>query len=122
MLQRTQKVVVFGGGSFGTAVGTAIARQKADLAVSLLLRDPYICKAINETHRNTRYLAVRTNSHGCLPLLSRPVSYKRAGCFEQHRDIKRDLPPIVTRDEAACLLKTLTMMLRRCRTTRCLQM
>ena len=58
MLQRTQKVVVFGGGSFGTAVGSAIARQKADLAVSLLLRDPYICKAINETHRNTRYLAV----------------------------------------------------------------
>ncbi len=68
MLQRTQKVVVFGGGSFGTAVGSAIARQKADLAVSLLLRDPYICKAINETHRNTRYLAV--SCYACAPLIS----------------------------------------------------
>ena len=61
VLERTHKVVVFGGGSFGTAVGTALARQKSDLAVSLLLRDPYVCKSINDTHRNLRYLAVSTD-------------------------------------------------------------
>ncbi|KAK9810164.1 hypothetical protein WJX72_005939 [[Myrmecia] bisecta] len=56
VLQRTDKVVVFGGGSFGTAMGVALARQKRDLNVTLLLRDPYVCKDINNTHVNTRYL------------------------------------------------------------------
>ena len=52
------QVVVFGGGSFGTAMACALARQKGDLNVMLLLRDPYVCKDINERHVNTRYLKV----------------------------------------------------------------
>lgn len=53
------QVVVFGGGSFGTAMACALARQKSELNVTLLLRDPYVCKGINEQHVNTRYLKVR---------------------------------------------------------------
>ncbi|GFR44896.1 hypothetical protein Agub_g6240, partial [Astrephomene gubernaculifera] len=55
-LEAAKKVVVFGGGSFGTAMGCALARQKADLEVVLLVRDPYLCKDINTLHENTRYL------------------------------------------------------------------
>lgn len=54
---RLEKVVVFGGGSFGTAMGVALARQHPALQVSLLLRDAYLCRDINEKHRNSRYLA-----------------------------------------------------------------
>ena len=57
-LDRAQKVVVFGGGSFGTAMGVALARQKAGLQVTLLLRDPYVCNDINTQHINTRYMKV----------------------------------------------------------------
>lgn len=60
ILDATQKVVIFGGGSFGTAVGAALARQKADLDVTMLLRDPYVCQDINTLHRNRRYLDVRS--------------------------------------------------------------
>lgn len=56
VLDKTDKVVVFGGGSFGTAMGVALARQKSTLGVSLLLRDAYICRDINSLHTNTRYL------------------------------------------------------------------
>lgn len=59
ILQRVSKVVVFGGGSFGTAVAAALARQKTDLVVSLWLRDNDVCTMINEQHRNPRYLPVR---------------------------------------------------------------
>ena len=59
-LDRVDKVVVFGGGSFGTAMGTALARQRGDLQVTLLLRDPYICNDITVKHVNTRYLKVLT--------------------------------------------------------------
>ena len=52
------QVVVFGGGSFGTAMACALARQKGQLNVTLLLRDPYVCKDINERHVNSRYLKV----------------------------------------------------------------
>lgn len=52
------QVVVFGGGSFGTAIACALARQKGQLNVTLLLRDPYVCKDINERHINSRYLKV----------------------------------------------------------------
>lgn len=57
-LDRVEKVVVFGGGSFGTAMGAALARQKAELEITLLLRDPTICKEINSEHINYRYLKV----------------------------------------------------------------
>ena len=55
---KLQKVVVFGGGSFGTAMGAALAEQRPGVQVVLLLRDPYLCKDINEAHCNTRYLKV----------------------------------------------------------------
>ncbi len=58
VLDKIDKVVVFGGGSFGTAMGVALARQKSTLNVSLLLRDAYICRDINSLHTNTRYLPV----------------------------------------------------------------
>lgn len=57
-LEAAKKIVVFGGGSFGTAMGSALARQKPDLEVVLLVRDPYLCKDINMQHENTRYLKV----------------------------------------------------------------
>lgn len=57
-IEAADKIVVFGGGSFGTAMGCALARKKADLDVVLLLRDPYVCKDINTLHRNTKYLKV----------------------------------------------------------------
>ncbi|KAK9908822.1 hypothetical protein WJX75_003354 [Coccomyxa subellipsoidea] len=56
LIGRLEKVVVFGGGSFGTAMACALASQKSQLKVTLLLRDPYVCKGINERHVNTRYL------------------------------------------------------------------
>lgn len=57
-LASTSKVVVFGGGSFGTAMGAILARRKPELEVVLLLRDPVLCKDINTSHCNTKYLKV----------------------------------------------------------------
>ncbi len=57
-MDATRKIVVFGGGSFGTAIGSTLALQKPDLDVVLLLRDPHLCKDINVLHLNTRYLKV----------------------------------------------------------------
>ena len=58
VLDKADKVVVFGGGSFGTAMGVALARQRSSLHVALLLRDAYVCRDINKQHENTRYLPV----------------------------------------------------------------
>ena len=58
-LDSTTKVAVFGGGSFGTAMAVALARQKADLDVCMLLRDPVLCADINRKHENARYLPGR---------------------------------------------------------------
>lgn len=55
-IQKLEKVVVFGGGSFGTAMGVALARAYPQVSVVLLLRDAYLCRDINELHVNTRYL------------------------------------------------------------------
>lgn len=59
-LEVTSKVVVFGGGSFGTAMAASLARQKADMDIVMLLRDPKLCADINTLHCNTRYLSVST--------------------------------------------------------------
>ena len=56
MANPLEKVVIFGGGSFGTAMGVALARQHPNVKIVLLLRDAYLCRDINENHRNTRYL------------------------------------------------------------------
>ena len=68
VLDKTEKVVVFGGGSFGTAMGVALARQRSTLNVALLLRDAYNCRDINSTHTNTRYLPVSVLHWGCEPI------------------------------------------------------
>lgn len=44
------QVAVFGGGSFGTAIGCALARQKPDLNVTLLLRDPQVAPSYSHLH------------------------------------------------------------------------
>ena len=74
-LERIDKVVVFGGGSFGTAMAAVLARQKAGLRVVLLLRDPYTCHSINHEHQNARYLEV-----GCTTL-STPMLHHVKGRF-----------------------------------------
>ncbi|GAX80140.1 hypothetical protein CEUSTIGMA_g7578.t1 [Chlamydomonas eustigma] len=55
-LESTNKVVVFGGGSFGTAMAASLAGQKQSMEVVLLLRDIELCNDINTSHRNSRYL------------------------------------------------------------------
>lgn len=67
-LDRVSKVAVFGGGSFGTAMGVALARKKSSLKVQLLLRDPKLVTDINERHLNTKYLQV---SNPVFPAISR---------------------------------------------------
>ncbi|OAY46423.1 glycerol-3-phosphate dehydrogenase [NAD(+)] 2, chloroplastic isoform X1 [Manihot esculenta] len=55
VLQQTNKVVVLGGGSFGTAMAAHVANRKADLEVHMLLRDPLVCQSINDDHCNCKY-------------------------------------------------------------------
>ncbi|XP_072968926.1 glycerol-3-phosphate dehydrogenase [NAD(+)] 2, chloroplastic isoform X1 [Typha angustifolia] len=55
VLEKTKKVVILGGGSFGTAMAAHLASKKAEMEVSVLVRDPHICRAINETHFNCNY-------------------------------------------------------------------
>ncbi|KAJ3669393.1 hypothetical protein LUZ60_011343 [Juncus effusus] len=55
ILEKTKKVVVLGGGSFGTAMAAHVASKKAEMKVSMLLRDDYVCQSINETHFNSKY-------------------------------------------------------------------
>ncbi|KAK3022398.1 hypothetical protein RJ639_047372 [Escallonia herrerae] len=55
VLERTNKVVVLGGGSFGTAMAAHVAGRKAQLEVSMLVRDPRVCESINERHYNFKY-------------------------------------------------------------------
>lgn len=57
-IEAAQKIVVFGGGSFGTAMGTSLARKRAELDVVLLLRDERLAADINERHCNSKYLPV----------------------------------------------------------------
>ncbi|KAK7385438.1 hypothetical protein VNO78_31157 [Psophocarpus tetragonolobus] len=55
VLQRTNKVVVLGGGSFGTAMAAHVANRKAELEVNMLVRDPQVCFSINKSHYNCKY-------------------------------------------------------------------
>ncbi|OEL15823.1 Glycerol-3-phosphate dehydrogenase [NAD(+)], chloroplastic [Dichanthelium oligosanthes] len=52
VLETTRKVVVLGGGSFGTAMAAHVATKKADLEVAMLLRDDLVCRSINHSHIN----------------------------------------------------------------------
>ncbi|XP_047330651.1 glycerol-3-phosphate dehydrogenase [NAD(+)] 2, chloroplastic isoform X1 [Impatiens glandulifera] len=55
VLERTKKVVVLGGGSFGTAMAAHVADRKAELEVNMLVRDPHVCHSINNDHYNCKY-------------------------------------------------------------------
>ncbi|KAI4302459.1 hypothetical protein MLD38_038201 [Melastoma candidum] len=55
VLERTRKVVVLGGGSFGTAMAAHVASKKAEMEVHMLVRDPLLCRSINEDHCNRKY-------------------------------------------------------------------
>ncbi|XP_002520875.2 glycerol-3-phosphate dehydrogenase [NAD(+)] 2, chloroplastic isoform X2 [Ricinus communis] len=55
VLQRTNKVAVLGGGSFGTAMAAHVANRKSELEVHMLLRDSFVCQSINENHCNCKY-------------------------------------------------------------------
>ncbi|XP_026661132.1 glycerol-3-phosphate dehydrogenase [NAD(+)], chloroplastic isoform X3 [Phoenix dactylifera] len=55
ILERTKKVVVLGGGSFGTAMAAHVASKKAEMEVAMLVRDVDVCRAINESHFNSKY-------------------------------------------------------------------
>ncbi|XP_042067524.1 glycerol-3-phosphate dehydrogenase [NAD(+)] 2, chloroplastic-like [Salvia splendens] len=55
VLERTKKVVVLGGGSFGTAMAAHVADRKSQLQVHLLVRDAQVCQSINQTHLNCKY-------------------------------------------------------------------
>ena len=46
---------MIGGGSFGTAMAVLLARNKAEMQVSLLLRDSSLSESINNDHIN-RYV------------------------------------------------------------------
>lgn len=47
--------MVLGGGSFGTAIAAHVATRKSLLEVNMLVRDPQVCRSINEEHHNCKY-------------------------------------------------------------------
>ncbi|TYJ38323.1 hypothetical protein E1A91_A05G436200v1 [Gossypium mustelinum] len=49
VLERTKKVVVLGGGSFGTAMAAHVANRKAQMEVSMLVRDPALPENVTAT-------------------------------------------------------------------------
>lgn len=57
VLERTNKVAVLGGGSFGTAMAAHVAGKKPEMEVSMLIRDADVCRSINEAHFNCKYFS-----------------------------------------------------------------
>ncbi|KAE8657561.1 Glycerol-3-phosphate dehydrogenase 2 [Hibiscus syriacus] len=55
VLERTKKAVVLGGGSFGTVMAAHIANRKDQMEVSMLARDPAVCRSINDNSCNYKY-------------------------------------------------------------------
>ncbi|CAN6565273.1 unnamed protein product [Malus baccata var. baccata] len=55
VLERTNKVVVLGGGSFATAMASHVANRKSQMEVSILVRDAQVCQSINRNQCNRKY-------------------------------------------------------------------
>lgn len=56
VLKSAKKVAIMGGGSFGTAMATLLARNKGDLDVVILMRSDKDAASLNAEHRNLKYL------------------------------------------------------------------
>jgi len=54
-------IVVFGGGSFATALAYVLSKNKHN--ITLLTRSEDVCRSINEQHRNPKYLSDFTLPH-----------------------------------------------------------
>lgn len=69
-VKAAKKVVVFGGGSFATAMAVVAARAQPEAQVVMLLRDEAVRDDINYRQMNNRYLPVGFQhyslSDGCL--------------------------------------------------------
>ena len=72
VLGKTNKVAVMGGGSFGTAMATLLARNKDTLDVVILVRSQADADAINDTHRNAKYLPSTSSRPRFTPLSTLP--------------------------------------------------
>ena len=46
------QIAILGGGSFGTAIGVLLARNKSEMDVVMLMRDGQGCRDVNEHHLN----------------------------------------------------------------------
>jgi len=55
MSESKEKIVVFGSGSFGTALAYALSKNKHQLVI--LTRSPETAASINQSHRNPNYLS-----------------------------------------------------------------
>ncbi|RDX87104.1 Glycerol-3-phosphate dehydrogenase [NAD(+)] 2, chloroplastic [Mucuna pruriens] len=66
VLQRTNKVVVLGGGSFGTAMAAHVANRKAELEVKMLVRDPQVCFKYFPDHRLPENVVATTDAKSAL--------------------------------------------------------
>lgn len=104
-LERCDRVAVLGGGTFGTAMASLLARNKPSMDVALVLRDASVEREVNELHSNSKYLPDYTLPHSIrattepaqiLPhaqyiVLALPVQRSR-GVLEGLRDV---IPPDV---------------------------
>ena len=96
------QVAVFGGGSFGTAIGCALARQKPDLSVMLLLRDPQVLPATRDLHSLAGQLPnVANGLCACLPPPG-PMLVVAAWQFSYRRPAQPCRPSVCTA-QCACV-------------------
>lgn len=71
-------ITVYGGGSWGTALGSLLAGSGHD--VTMLLRDERVARAINEKHENPRYLPGIALAPG-LRATTDPEILGQSGCW-----------------------------------------